>query len=95
MICNVCGTDANRDDCRVVVIDTDTSGTLLIRPITDDRERREAFEARYHALVDSGRYPNMSSPQIECKACRGLRYREMEEEAEYWRRKHGYYDDED
>lgn len=69
-----------KEDCLVVVIETDTGGTLVARRIGEDRTR---FDNRYHSLIDSGRYPNMSQPEIECKACRGLRYKEMEEEARY------------
>jgi len=81
--------NAPTDECLIVVIETDTSGTLVSRKMDGDAEQ---FTNRYHSLVDSGRYPNMSEPQVECKACRSLRYKEMEEELEYWRRKNGYYD---
>lgn len=88
-VCRTCGMDVPANECLIVVIETDTGGTLVSRRMDEDSER---FTNRYHSLVDSGRYPNMSEPQIECKACRGIRYKEMEEEAEYWRRKHGYYE---
>ena len=89
MICDTCGLNCDEKDCLIVVIETDTGGTLVSRHINEDETR---FINRYHSLIDSGRYPNMSNPQIECKSCRDIRYKEMEEEAEYWRRKHGYYD---
>jgi hypothetical protein len=79
----------DKESCLIVVIETDTGGTLVSRRFNDDETR---FNERYHSLVDSGRYPNMSNLQVECKACRGLRYKEMEEELEYWRRKNGDYD---
>ena len=87
--CASCKLVCDSSDCLVVVIETDTGGTLVSRRIDENPDR---FNNKYFSLVDSGRYPNMSNPQIECKACRGLRYKEMEEEAEYWRRKHGDYD---
>ncbi len=92
VLCATCNIAYNRSDCLIVVIETDTGGTLVSRHMDENDER---FNNRYHSLIDSGRYPNMSNPQIECKACRGLRYKELAEEIEYWRRKHGYYDDSD
>jgi hypothetical protein len=92
-ICQTCDINVPLDECLIVVIETDTGGTLVSRRMDDNSEEAlERFTNRYHALVDSGRYPNMSNPQVECKGCRGIRYKEMEEEAEYWRRKQGYYD---
>ena len=89
MVCASCGLDVSPNDCLIVVIETDTGGTLAARRVTEDETR---FISRYHSLVDSGRYPNMSRPQVECKACRTMRYKEMEGEAEYWRSKHGWYE---
>jgi len=89
MICSICNIDNLPDNCLIVIIETDTGGTLASRKIGKDAEQ---FNNRYHELVDSGRYPNMSSQLIECKACRNIRYREMEEESEYWRQKNGFYD---
>jgi hypothetical protein len=86
--CATCDMSVIADDCLIVVIETDTGGTLVCRKPTEDTER---FNNRYHSLVDSGRYPNMSEPQVECKACRGLRYKEMEEELEYWNQKNKCY----
>lgn len=89
-ICHYCG--GGSDECRVVVIETDTGGTLLSRRIGEDAER---FNARRYALIDSGRYPNMSEPQLECPDCRGVRLREIEDELEYFRQKSGDYSIED
>lgn len=87
--CKTCDMSVPDSECLIVVIETDTGGTLVSRRMDEDSER---FTNRYHSLVDSGRYPNMSEPQVECKACRFIRYKEMEEELEYWRRKNGDYD---
>lgn len=88
-MCKSCGFDVSPDNCLIVVIETDTGGTLVSRRFDEDSER---FTNRYHTLVDSGRYPNMSNPQVECSTCRNIRYKEMEEELEYWRRKNEEYD---
>lgn len=84
VICQSCHLDYDMDECLIVVIETDTGGTLVSRRFDEGEEK---FINRYHSLVDSGRYPNMSNPQIECKACRTLRYKEIEEELEYWNSK--------
>lgn len=86
--CQTCDMSAPTSECLIVVIETDTGGTLVSRRMDEDSER---FINRYHSLVDSGRYPNMSNPQVECKSCRSIRYKEMEEEIEYWNKKQGYY----
>lgn len=86
--CKSCGFNYDANSCRVVVIETDTGGTLVSRAINEDSE---VFTNRYHSLVDSGRYPNMSNPQIECNYCRNLRYKEIQEELDYWDAKNNQY----
>jgi len=84
VICNTCGMSVSSNDCLIVVIESDTNGTLVSRRFDENDER---FNNRYHSLVDSGRYPNMGKPEVECKSCRYIRYKELEEEAEYWANK--------
>jgi hypothetical protein len=88
MFCSIC--NIAKDDCRLTVIEGDTNCTLLTRR---ESETHEAFMDRYYGLVDSGRYPNMTTPLRECADCCKARNEEVEAELEYWRRKSGTYDD--
>lgn len=89
MLCYCCGKVHDSNKCRMVVIDSDTDCTLLAKRNgqTDDQ-----FLDRYYALVDSGLYPNMTRPMIECDSCRIQRLEKVDAELEYWRRKNGTYD---
>lgn len=91
MPCN-CGSPT---DLRVVVIEGDTGGTLLSRAIDATDEQCRVFLERYYTLADSGRWPNMCPPVVECGQCRKRRNDELDAELEYWREKSGQYDDDD